>query len=357
MWNSFGASNTGLNGTNIANATQLQLWNHPPLVLDPLSSHHNHHVATTMLSSNTTGNSYHHHHHAHDHHHHHQLNFNHTSGSLNADHTSTLHLHQQTFHPNQTYHNVQSLTNHLDRASLSSEVVNDASYMSSDSSTINISDIPVSGPPQVSKLISGGQLSQQHNPHSSLPSSQFDSRSNSRSQAGTPTPINPGDPSTSSANQINPIVHQSNGVGFHHSNSIDIGTLPGSSGALSTGSSAAGFACSSCNKVLPTKNSYQVHLNQHARSFEPGERPFPCDICAKAFSEKERLKIHMRTHTGEKPFSCNICGKSFSQKSTVKRHQTVHTGEKKFRCDCGKGFANRGNLIAHIKTRGPSHSE
>lgn len=28
-----------------------------------------------------------------------------------------------------------------------------------------------------------------------------------------------------------------------------------------------------------------------------GERPFPCEICAKAFSEKERLKIHMRTHT------------------------------------------------------------
>lgn len=28
-----------------------------------------------------------------------------------------------------------------------------------------------------------------------------------------------------------------------------------------------------------------------------GERPFPCEICSKAFSEKERLKIHMRTHT------------------------------------------------------------
>lgn len=160
----------------------------------------------------------------------------------------------------------------------------------------------------------------------------------------------------------------------------------GGSSSNKTGSSAGGsssFRCSTCNEVFPLRTVYQSHLKTHTKqekSSKPkfqcelcghsfsqktslnrhmkshtGERPFPCEICAKAFSEKERLKIHMRTHTGEKPFSCGVCGKSFSQKSTVKRHQTVHTGEKKFRCDCGKGFANRGNLIAHIKTRAPNH--
>ncbi|KAI9526194.1 hypothetical protein NQZ68_042263 [Dissostichus eleginoides] len=65
----------------------------------------------------------------------------------------------------------------------------------------------------------------------------------------------------------------------------------------------------------------------------PGERPYQCPYCDKAFSKNDGLKMHIRTHTREKPYKCSECNKAFSQKRGLDEHMRTHTGEKPFQCD------------------------
>ena len=54
--------------------------------------------------------------------------------------------------------------------------------------------------------------------------------------------------------------------------------------------------------------------------FSSGQRPFPCDVCHKAFKHKHHLTEHKRLHSGEKPFECTKCGKRFSHSGSYSQH-------------------------------------
>ena len=50
------------------------------------------------------------------------------------------------------------------------------------------------------------------------------------------------------------------------------------------------------------------------------EKPYECEICKKAFSQKSNLATHKIVHTAETPYSCNVCHKSYAQSYGISNH-------------------------------------
>ena len=107
------------------------------------------------------------------------------------------------------------------------------------------------------------------------------------------------------------------------------------------------FKCKFCDKAFASNQLRNKHENlAHIKRF-------PCSACGKVFSEKTRLLIHNRTHSGEKPYVCEDCGFSCAQKDNLRLHkQFKHPSneghEKRFACPlCPASFLTKSNLSRH----------
>lgn len=51
-----------------------------------------------------------------------------------------------------------------------------------------------------------------------------------------------------------------------------------------------------------------------------GEKPYGCAHCGKAFADRSNLRAHMQTHSSAKNYECKRCHKSFALKSYLNKH-------------------------------------
>lgn len=93
------------------------------------------------------------------------------------------------------------------------------------------------------------------------------------------------------------------------------------------------------------------YVNECFLSVDPGESPYKCTQCSRAFVRSTDLQRHLRNHTGEKPYKCQECSRAFARSTDLKRHMRTHTGEKPYKCwQCSKAFSQSGSLQTHLHT-------
>ncbi|KAF4525929.1 hypothetical protein B566_EDAN014692 [Ephemera danica] len=114
------------------------------------------------------------------------------------------------------------------------------------------------------------------------------------------------------------------------------------------------YECEDCHKTFARSGQLVQHKRSHS-----GQRPFKCNLCNSMFTSSGNLKVHLKRHLGVKEYECEVCGRQFTRRDGLQKHLTCfHGNEKPFECNiCGKRY--KGHLMQHLRThlREKPHSQ
>ena len=107
------------------------------------------------------------------------------------------------------------------------------------------------------------------------------------------------------------------------------------------------FTCELCHISVKTETLLKRHMARHT-----DEKNEVCQICGSSFRVRSDLLRHMVRHdSSRRTFKCEHCGKGFFEDQKLKQHLRIHTGDKPFKCHlCTYKCAVKGNLTKHFKT-------
>ncbi|KAH8384129.1 hypothetical protein KR009_012221 [Drosophila setifemur] len=139
------------------------------------------------------------------------------------------------------------------------------------------------------------------------------------------------------------------------------------------------FFCDQCGKTFSERGNFNVHLTRHkgvkefqceecdrkeftlhllklhVRIKHRGELPYMCKYCGQRFDNCNLRLKHERRHKESpvhRPHVCQVCGKAFMDKETLKFHGVVHTGEQAFHCElCKVNFNRKSSLGTHYRSK------